>query len=946
MKLHISNSLLSLLIGITVFSRSANSEIVGDISNDFEKAGNLDLTKEVTLLAKVGILDGSKARNLDFTQEVTFLAKDGILDGSKIDSNNDGYTGNGFIDFGGVGSSASWLVDIPTTGFYEVTVRYASKSDRGPMDLLLDNIKIGNFEIKKVANNWSTWNEETIKVRIDAGSNRIMKILASVIQGPNVDKMTIKLLSPTTPDEPVQNSDYKVILGENECLEKGVFRQSQSGIFEVGFNQSGYLVLRRKGSSEVLWSLKASEEKVPSKICMANDGNLVIELLTGSQPICDTKSKGINERNFSFRFGINNSGGIAVFLDSENLLWTGGLGNDQPVEPTQVPIPPPTRAPTFVPTRVPTPLPTSRVATQDPTPSKNQDNNNVQYKKVLSHNDYFGKEKKNFGQSDSGEFEVGVNGNENLVVRRSGTSSDVVWVLKDSNGIDVIGDRLYLQRDGNLVMRTEDNSAVWTSKTAGTRTDYSFGINNCGGIAAFRTSNPIGLIWTGGIQENCGDSSPYQSPTLAPVSRPVVSPTLSPVVIPKPTPGSNQPTRKPQSVVLATNGRILERGQFVSSPNGEYNVGLNSNGNLIVREGNNKVWTLMDKNREEIKNISRMYMQSDGNLVLKTSSNKLLWNSETSRNLGAEFLIDDGGQLSINFKGASLWIDGLPRKTYTGPSSSDLDFPARGFFYYAWYPETWSVGGKQVEYRPNLGGIEGQYRSGDPVVVTNHVKALDYAWADISIVSWWGPSDRLDRARITQLLDETTAQGSSIKWTVYYEDEDDFDKTVDELVTDLDYLKKWFAWHESWAHKDGKPLIFIWNESECEVADRWGKAAEKAGWYVVLKLFGGYDECKTQPDSWHQYGVSDNYLEYPPSFTIGPGFYKANAGKPDHPRVPRAKFCDWVKEMNRSNRDWQLIVSFNEWGEGTAVESAVEWESESGYGIYLDCLRDPIAYGA
>ena len=39
-------------------------------------------------------------------------------------------------------------------------------------------------------------------------------------------------------------------------------------------------------------------------------------------------------------------------------------------------------------------------------------------------------------------------------------------------------------------------------------------------------------------------------------------------------------------------------------------------------------------------------------------------------------------------------------------------------------------------YRPNLKGIgEGQYRSGDPIVVENHVKAMDYALADISIVS-------------------------------------------------------------------------------------------------------------------------------------------------------------------------------------------------------------------
>ena len=117
----------------------------------------------------------------------------------------------------------------------------------------------------------------------------------------------------------------------------------------------------------------------------------------------------------------------------------------------------------------------------------------------------------------------------------------------------------------------------------------------------------------------------------------------------------------------------------------------------------------------------------------------------------------------------------------------------------------------------------------------------------------WGPSNRLDRARITQLLEETIAQGSRLKWTVYYEDEKKLNPTIDQLVADLDYLKTWFAWHESWAHKDSKPVIFIWNESDCNVADRWVDAANKAGWYIVLKLFSGFEDCKNQPNSWHQY---------------------------------------------------------------------------------------------
>ena len=123
----------------------------------------------------------------------------------------------------------------------------------------------------------------------------------------------------------------------------------------------------------------------------------------------------------------------------------------------------------------------------------------------------------------------------------------------------------------------------------------------------------------------------------------------------------------------------------MSSPNGHYEIGLDSeNGQLIIRtKDHDKIWTLTNDNENEISNIAKIYMQWDGNLVMKSSSDKGLWNSETSGNDGGEFRIDDGGQLSVNYLGTPLWIDGLPRESYTGPSSPDLNFPVRGFFYYA-----------------------------------------------------------------------------------------------------------------------------------------------------------------------------------------------------------------------------------------------------------------------
>jgi hypothetical protein len=47
-----------------------------------------------------------------------------------------------------------------------------------------------------------------------------------------------------------------------------------------------------------------------------------------------------------------------------------------------------------------------------------------------------------------------------------------------------------------------------------------------------------------------------------------------------------------------------------------------------------------------------------------------------------------------------------------------------------------------------------------------------------------------------------------------------------------------------------------------------------------------------------------------------------------------------VSSMVLSGATFQLITTFNEWGEGTAVEPASEWSSSSGYGLYLDILHD------
>jgi hypothetical protein len=312
-----------------------------------------------------------------------------------------------------------------------------------------------------------------------------------------------------------------------------------------------------------------------------------------------------------------------------------------------------------------------------------------------------------------------------------------------------------------------------------------------------------------------------------------------------------------ESIVLSSN-QSLERGEFVFSPNGKFKVGLTSAGDLVLQDNRSRtIWNA------KVSGGFRCYMQRDGNVIVRQRNIKPLWTSHTYNNPGARLVVDDGGRIAVMHGKTQLWLHGIPRGVYDGPSSSDLSFPVRGIFYYPWYPETWTVNGEPSRFEPDLGF----YSSGDPRVAKAHIDAFEYAHVDLSIASWWGPESNLDRARLTMLMDETISMRSQAKWTIYYEDERDRRPSARALKEDLDYLKKWFAWHPAWAHKNGRPVIFVYNEGGCEVVDRWMDGAN-GEWYVVLKIFAHFNECRTQPDHW----VSHACVRSPSFFSIRHSF--------------------------------------------------------------------------
>lgn len=266
---------------------------------------------------------------------------------------------------------------------------------------------------------------------------------------------------------------------------------------------------------------------------------------------------------------------------------------------------------------------------------------------------------------------------------------------------------------------------------------------------------------------------------------------------------------------------------------------------------------------------------------------------------------------------------------------SPMTRPIRAAFYYPWFPQTWgNLDDPFTQYHPTAG----YYSSDDTVLIAKHVAGMRYGHLDAAISSWWGQGQQRENTRFPAQL--AASNGTGFTWTLYYEKEGFGDPSSSELSDDLSYIKSRYAGNVNYLKINGRPVIFVYGGAEaCSMVDRW-KAANTFGFYVVLKVFGGYGSCANQPDNWHQYGPAAAVdIQTGRSFVISPGFHLKGESIARLAREPN-RFAQNVADMVASNAPLQLVTTFNEWGEGTAVESATEWASSSGYGVYLDILHN------
>jgi hypothetical protein len=263
-----------------------------------------------------------------------------------------------------------------------------------------------------------------------------------------------------------------------------------------------------------------------------------------------------------------------------------------------------------------------------------------------------------------------------------------------------------------------------------------------------------------------------------------------------------------------------------------------------------------------------------------------------------------------------------------------VTLPVRAAFYYPWFPQAWRQGG--IEPFTNWTPSAGLYDGASAAVVDRQIGDMRYAGLRMGIASWWGVGTKEDR-RIPLLLSRGARSG--FVWSLYYEPEGSGDPSASRITSDLAHIRTSFAAEPAFARIGGKAVLFVYADpgDGCATARRWA-AADTSGFYVVLKVFAGYRACDAQPQNWHQYAPavgSDHQRGV--CFAVSPGFWLKGAAQ----RLARdpARFRADVRAMAASGAPFQLVTTYNEWGEGTAVESAKQWASPSGRGAYLDILH-------
>ncbi|MEU4224667.1 fibronectin type III domain-containing protein [Nonomuraea sp. NPDC026600] len=123
---------------------------------------------------------------------VVYQAEDATISQGAAESNHDGYTGTGFVNYDNVtGSYVEWTVNAPVAGPVTLELRYANGTTvNRPMAIAVNGGTAVNRDFNGTGD-WDTWQTSTLTVNLTQGANKIRATATTANGGPNVDRISI-----------------------------------------------------------------------------------------------------------------------------------------------------------------------------------------------------------------------------------------------------------------------------------------------------------------------------------------------------------------------------------------------------------------------------------------------------------------------------------------------------------------------------------------------------------------------------------------------------------------------------------------------------------------------------------------------------------------------------------------------------------------------------------
>ena len=125
--------------------------------------------------------------------------------GCSLRSNHAGFTGSGFMDYGGNGTWIEWTdIQAAAAGEYELRFRYANGSggDRSS-DLIVNGSGQGPAAFSP-SGGWKTWTTTTANVMLREGRNTLRVVANTGRGGPNLDHVVVTAVD-LCPNDPTKD---------------------------------------------------------------------------------------------------------------------------------------------------------------------------------------------------------------------------------------------------------------------------------------------------------------------------------------------------------------------------------------------------------------------------------------------------------------------------------------------------------------------------------------------------------------------------------------------------------------------------------------------------------------------------------------------------------------------------------------------------------------------